>query len=129
MTLREKLLYHHAHPAKLAVDICSAAVAAWLLWNQHLLRAAAIGLGPPAITSLLVLQFGDFERIRTSALGRYVGTYLSLPHQIAAVAGVVIVWGAAWYRSTLYCIVGLLVVALAWSRTPVFRHAQSSRQR
>ena len=116
MTLREKLLYHHAHPVKLAVDVSSAAVAAWLLWNQHLLRAAAVGLGLPAIASLLVLQLADFERLKQSPLGRYVGTHMSLPLQVAAVAGAIIFAVAAWYRSIFYCIVGLLVVAFVWTR-------------
>ena len=116
MTLREKLLYHHAHPVKLAVDLCSAAIAAWLLWNQHLLRAGAIGLGLPAVASLFVLRFADFERLKRSPLGQYVGTHMSLPLQVAAVAGAIIFAVAAWYRSIFYCIVGLLVVAFAWTR-------------
>jgi hypothetical protein len=116
MTLREKLLYHHAHPVKLAADVSAGALAAWLLWNQHLLRAGAIGLGLPALASLFVLQFADFERLKRSPLGRYVGTHMSLPLQVTAVVGVIIFAGAAWYRSIFYCVVGLAVVAFVWTR-------------
>jgi hypothetical protein len=77
MTFREKLLYHEVHPAKIIIDVTTALAAAVLLWQQHLLRAAAVGLAPPIIASL---------------------------------------WGAALYRSVFYCIVGLLVIALAWVR-------------
>ena len=116
MTLREKLLYHHAHPVKLAADVSAGAIAAWLLWNQHLLRAAAVGLGLPAIASFFVLRLADFERLKRSPLGQYVGRHMSLPLQVAAVVGVIIFAGAAWYRSIFYCIVGLLVVAFVWTR-------------
>ena len=39
MTLREKLLYHQVHPAKIGIDVTTALAAAVLLWQQHLLRA------------------------------------------------------------------------------------------
>lgn len=129
MTVREKLLYHHAHPAKLMVDGVSAVVAAWLLWEQHLLRAAAVGLVPPIVTSLLVLQFVDLERVKRSPLGRYVGRHMSLPLHITAVAGVFIFWGGAWYRSIFYCIVGLLVIVFAWVRGPLHESGRTVVER
>lgn len=119
MTPRDKLLYHHAYPAKLAVDIVCAVSAGWLLWEQHLLRAAAVGLVPPVIASLLVLQFVDLERVKQSPLGRYVGRHMSLALHTTAVIGVVIFWLAAWYRSIFYSVVGLLVVTFAWVRGPL----------
>ena len=119
MTLHDRLLYHHAHPAKLLVDIASAIAAAWLFWGQHLLRAAVVGLVPPAVASLIVLQFVNLERVKHSPVGRYVTRYMSLPLHITAVAGVIIFWLAAWYRSIFYCIVGLLIVTFAWVRGPL----------
>jgi hypothetical protein len=127
MTLRDKLLYHHAHPAKVLVDVVCAFAAGWLFWGQHLLRAAAVGLVPPAMMSLLVLQFVDLERVKQSALGRYVGRHMSLPLHITAVAGVVVFWLAAWYRSIFYCVVGLLIITFAWVRGPLAASSPKTR--
>ena len=116
MTFREKLLYHEVHPAKIIIDVTTALAAAVLLWQQHLLRAAAVGLAPPIIASLLVIQFANLERMKGSPLGRYIGRNMTPPLEVARLAGVFIFWGAAWYRSVFYCIVGLLVIAFAWVR-------------
>ena len=116
MTFGEKLRYHHVHPAKLGTDVVSAIVAAVLLWQQHLLRAIAIGLAPPIIASLLVIQFANVEKVTQTRLGRYVGRNMPMAMEFIKVVGVFIFWGAAWYRSVFYCIVGLLVIAFAWVR-------------
>ena len=116
MTNRDRLLYHHAHPAKLAVDLAAAGAATWLFWDQHPLRGMAAGLIPPAAVSLVVLQFADLERVRRSMPGRYVGRNMSLALHTTSVAGVFILWAAAWYRSIFYCSVGLLITAFAWVR-------------
>jgi len=129
MTPRDKLLYHHAHPAKLLVDVVCAVTAAWLIWEQHLLRAAAVGLVPPALMSLVVLQFVDLERVKASPLGRYVGRYMSLPLHVTAVAGVIIFWLAAWYRSIFYCVAGLLIVTFAWIRGPLHERWRGAAER
>jgi len=129
MTPRDRLLYHHAHPAKLLVDVVSAVAAAWLLWGQHLLRAAIVGLVPPALMSLLVLQFVDLERVKQSPIGRYVMRYMSLPLHVTAVAGVIVFWLAAWYRSIFYCVVGLLIVMFAWVRGPLYESGRPAAER
>jgi hypothetical protein len=129
MTLHDRLLYHHAHPAKLLVDVASAIAAGWLFWGQHLLRAAVVGLVPPAVASLIVLQFVDVERVKQSALGRYVGRHMSLPLHVTAVAGVIIFWLAAWYRSMFYCVVGLLIVTFAWVRGPLHESGRPAAAR
>jgi len=129
MTLRDKLLYHHAHPAKLLVDVGCAVAASWLCWNQHVLRAVAVGLGPPALVSLLVLQFADVERVKESLLGRYVGTHMSLALHSTAIAGVVIAWLAALRHSIFYCTVGLLIVTFAWVRGPLHESGRPATTR
>ena len=116
MTFREKILYHQIHPAKIAVDVITAVAAAVLLWQQHLLRAIAVGLAPPLLASLLVIQFADLEKLKQSALGRYVGRHMTPALELARLVGVFIFWDAAWYRSIFYCVVGLLVIAFAWAR-------------
>ena len=129
MTLRDRLLYHHAYPVKLFVDIVSAFAAAWLFWGQHVLRALLVGLVPPALASMIVLQFVDLERVKQSPVGRYVTRHMSLPLHITAVAGVVILWLAAWYRSIFYCVVGLLIVTFAWVRGPLHESGRPAAAR
>jgi hypothetical protein len=116
MTPGEKLRYHHVHPAKLGTDVVFAIMAAVLLWQQHLLRAIAVGIAPPLIASLLVIRFADLEKLKQSPLGRYAGRHMTPAMEFLKVVGVFIFWGAAWYRSVFYCIVGLLVIAFAWVR-------------
>jgi hypothetical protein len=116
MTPGEKLRYHHVHPAKLGTDAVFAIMAAVLLWQQHLLRAIAVGIAPPLIASLLVIRFANLENMKQSPLGRYVGAHMTMAMECIKLIGVVMFWGAAWYRSVFYCVVGLLVIAFAWMR-------------
>ena len=106
MTLREKLLYHHAHPAKLVVDAIAAVVAAVLLWQHHWIRAAAVGLVMPAIASACVLWFADLKTVKELRWGRVV----------VRIAWIVVLWGGAWSRSPIVCLAGLVVIALTWVR-------------
>ena len=116
MTVRDKLLYHQLHPAKLAVDISTAIVAAVFFWQQHLFRGLAIGLVPPIVASILIIRFVDLERVKASWFGGYAARHMTRPLEIARLAGMAIVWTAAWYRSGYYCVVGTLVIIFAWAR-------------
>src|SRR5258706_7094047 len=108
MTLREKLLYHHDHPAKLVVDAIAAVVAAVLLWQQHLIRAAAVGLVVPAMASACVLWFADFEAPKESRRVRSEARTVTWTMVLVRIAGVFVFWGGAWYRSTTVCLAGLV---------------------
>ena len=119
MTLREKLLYHHDHPAKLVVDASAAVVAAVLLWQQHLIRAAAVGLVMPAIASACVLWFADLETLKVLRWGRYEARTVTSTMVLVRIAGVFVFWGGAWYRSVMVCFAGLVVIALTWVRIPL----------
>jgi hypothetical protein len=121
MTLREKLLYHKIHPAKLLVDVSALIAAAVLLWQQHLLRAIAVGIVLPALASACVILFADLEKQKDSRFGRYVAGNLTRPVEAALGLGVLLFWGGAWYRSTMVCLAGLIVIALTWVRAPAVR--------
>src|SRR5690242_1001705 len=41
VTLREKFLYQHVHPFTLTVDALTFVIVSALLWEQHVVRAAA----------------------------------------------------------------------------------------
>jgi hypothetical protein len=121
MTFREKLRYHHTHPAKLIVDASSVIAAAVLLWQQHLLRAIAVGIVLPVMASACVILFANLEKHKNSRLGRYAAANMTAPMQAVLVFGALVFWGGAWYRSIRYCLVGLLVITLAWRRGTLFK--------
>src|ERR1043166_2463707 len=116
MTVRDKLLFHQLHPAKLAVDISTAIAAAILFWQQHVFRGLAVGLIPPVLASIVIMQFADLERVQRSPLGRYAARHMTRLLEMVRLAGMAIVWTAAWYRSGYYCVVGGLVVGFAGAR-------------
>lgn len=116
MTLREKMLYHQLHPAKVVVDVSTAIAAAVLFWQQHVFRGVVVGLVPPIIASILVIRFVDLEHIKRSSFGRYAATYMTRPLEMTRLVGILVVWTAAWYRSGYYCVVGGLVIVFAWVR-------------
>ena len=120
MTLREKLLYHKIHPAKLLVDVSTLIAAAVLLWQQHLLRAIAVGIVLPGMASACVILLADLQKQKDSRFGRYVAANMTWPVQAAHGFGVMLFWGGAWYQSALVCILGLLVIALAWGQGAYF---------
>jgi hypothetical protein len=127
MTLRERLLYHHAHPAKLVVDAIAAIVAAVLLWQQHLIRAAAVGLGVPAIASACVLWFADVETLKELRGGRSEARTVTSTMMLVRIAGVFVFWGGAWYRSVTVCLAGLVVIALTWVRVNLSTESDRAR--
>jgi hypothetical protein len=128
LSLREKLLYHHIHPAKMSVDVVAAIAAAVLLWQQHLLRAIAVGIVLPLAASAIVLTFADLGKLTQSRLGVYAGRNMTPAMEAAKIVGVFLSWGGAWYRSVMVCILGLLVIALAWGRDAILARLQGGRR-
>ena len=127
MTLQEKLLCHHDHPAKLVVDAMAAVVAAVLIWQQHVIRAAAVGLVVPAITSACVLWFSDLETLKGLRFRRSQARSLTSTMVLVRITGVFVFWGGAWYRSVMVCVAGLVAIALTWVRVDL--SAESYRAR
>ena len=61
MTLKEKLLFHQVHPAKLATDIGAAIVSLYLLWQQQLVLGLLTHFIPPPIGSAAVIRFAPIS--------------------------------------------------------------------
>jgi len=101
MTFSDKLLYHHNHPAKLAADGICLIAGAVLIWQQHLYRAIAVGVGGPLLASAVVLAFVTVPPSRT----------LTWPIVALRVAGALVFWIGAWYRSVFWCAVGIVIIA------------------
>ena len=115
MTLKEKLLFHQVHPAKLATDIGAALVSLYLLWQHQLVIGLLTHFIPPPIGSAAVIRFADLESYKNSRLGAYVVRYMTPIAQAARLAGDLITVGAAWYQSFAGILFGLAVIAAAWS--------------
>ena len=115
MTLKEKLLFHQVHPAKLATDIGAALVSLYLLWQHQLVIGLLTHFIPPPIGSAAVIRFADLETYKNSRLGAYLVRYMTPIAQAARFAGDLITVGAAWYQSFAGILFGLAVIAAAWS--------------
>ena len=121
MTLKEKLLFHQVHPAKLATDIGAAIVSLYLLWQQQLVLGLLTHFIPPPIGSAAVIRFADLDSYKNSRLGAYLVRYMTPIAQAARLAGDLITVGAAWYQSFAGILFGLAVIAAAWSYGWVLR--------
>ena len=115
MTLKEKLLFHQVHPAKLATDIGAAIVSLYLLWQHQLVIGLLTHFIPPPIGSAAVIRFADLDSYKNTRLGAYLLRYMTPIAQAARLAGDLITVGAAWYQSFAGILFGLAVIAAAWS--------------
>ena len=116
MTPQEKALYQQIHPLKLLADISAEVVSDYLFWRRRPVAGFVAGLVPPVIASALVMALVDLEPYKRSALGRYVGVYMTPPTVAARVLGTVITHTGAWYHRPALIPVGFAMVLLAWLR-------------
>jgi hypothetical protein len=124
VTLKEKLLFHQVHPAKLATDIGAALVSLYLLWQHQLVIGLLTHFIPPPIGSAAVIGFADLESYKNSRLGAYLVQYMTPIAQAARLAGDLITVGAAWHQSFAGILFGLAVIAAAWGYGLVRRRRQ-----
>ena len=124
MTLKEKLLFHQVHPAKLATDIGAAIVSLYLLWQQQLVLGLLTHFIPPPIGSAAVIRFADLDSYKNTRLGAYLLRYMTPIAQAARLAGDLITIGAAWYQSFAGILFGLAIIAAAWSYGWVLRRRE-----
>jgi hypothetical protein len=77
MTLKEKILFHQVHPAKLATDIGAAVISLYFFWQHDLVVGLLIHLIPPPIGSFVVIRFANLEHYKNSQLGAYLVRYMT----------------------------------------------------
>lgn len=99
MNRDDKLLYHQIHPAKLAVDVATSAVSAWLLWRGPLWLAMLVGWLPSVIVTAAMVRWMDFARQRDSRFGRYVAHHMTRRATAVRLAGQLVMWLAAWFHA------------------------------
>jgi hypothetical protein len=123
MRLREKILYHQIHPAKLSVDILAAIVSLYFLWQHQLLLGLVIHFGPPVVASALLVRFGHFDAQKNSAFGGYVAQHMTRTVEVVRLAGDILMIFGAWYRAPAVIATGLLIVLAAWASGPLRRRS------
>ena len=125
LTLRERVLYHQIHPAKLFTDIATALIAIDLFSRHQLVPGLIIALLPPVLVSAVLVQEGDLGRYRSSPMGAYLRRFMPPWIQAVRVFGVAFALYASWHHVPAGIYGGLALVALCWANG-LFRDAGPS---
>jgi hypothetical protein len=126
VTRGDRTRFHQLHPAKLAVDWGTAAIAGALLWRHQWLSAAAMGFVPSIVTTAVFLS-GRFDdalgTIRNRRRARSIAERLSPTVNAIRFGGLAIAWVGCWLHRLWWIPAGVLVVAFGWvlarRRSPV----------
>jgi hypothetical protein len=121
VTLKEKILFHQVHPAKLATDIAAAVVSLNFLWQHELAIGLATHFIPPPVGSAAVIRFADLDPYKTSRIGAYLVRYMTPTAQATRIAGDLITVVAAWYQSPAGIAFGLAIILAGWTYGLLFR--------
>ena len=121
MTLKEKILYHQIHPAKLAADIGAEIVSLPILWYHFLWWGLAAHFAPAFMASALLLRFGDFNAIKNAPRGNYLRRYMTRPAEATRFLADIAMMVAAWYHRPTIIAIGLLAVLAAWTHGLLLR--------
>jgi hypothetical protein len=115
MTLRERVLYHQNHPAKIFADTATALVAIDLFGRHALLPGLIVALLTPLLVSAVLMREANLERYRSSPMGAYLRHFIPPWVQALRLFGVGVAFDAAWYHFPAGVISGLALVAICWA--------------
>jgi hypothetical protein len=115
MSLKEKILFHQVHPAKLMTDFAAAVVSLYFFWQHHLAVGLLTHFVPPPLASVFVIRFTNLERYKNSRLGAYLVRYMTSWAQASRFFGDFVTIFAAWFHSQVGIAAGLIVILAAWS--------------
>ena len=115
MTFAEKALFHQIHPLKLGTDILAEVVSLYFLWRHQLIIGLITHFVPPILASVLLISLADFERQRSSPLGRYISWHMTRSMEGLRLGGDIVMAVGAWLRQPIVIAGGLLIVLGAWS--------------
>jgi hypothetical protein len=121
------ILIHQVHPVKLAFDIGASVVSNALLW-QHRLRAGLVSRYLlPVVSSALVLEFADLDRVRNTPRGRCVLEHMPPAATALRLGGDTLMAIGAWRRKPSWMLAGSLTVAAGWSHGLFFDPISTDR--
>lgn len=115
MTFAEKALFHQVHPLKLGTDVLAEVVSLYFLWRHQLVIGLVSHFVPPIFVSVLLMSLADFERQRSSPLGRYISWHMTRSMEGLRLGGDIVMAVGAWLRHPAVIVAGLLIVLGAWS--------------
>ena len=115
LTFSERVLYHQIHPAKVFADVSTAIVAIDLFWRHALVPALIIGLVPPILVSLVLVNEIDLASYRAHPMGAYLRRFMPPWVQAVRLFGVGLAFYAAWNQFPEGVISGLALVAICWA--------------
>jgi len=126
LTLRERVLYHQIHPAKVFADIATALVAIDLFWRHALAPGLIIALVAPVLVSVVLVREVNLERYRSSPMGAYLRHFMPAWVQAVRLFGVGVAFYAAWYHFPFGVVSGLALAAICWANG-IGRHPGTGR--
>jgi hypothetical protein len=117
VTRGDRTRFHQLHPAKLAVDWGTAAIAGALLWRHDWVAAVAMGFAPSILTTAVFLS-GRFDdalgKIRKRRSARSIAQGLSPAVNAIRFGGLTVAWVGCWLHRPWWIPAGALVVAFGW---------------
>jgi hypothetical protein len=116
LDIRERILLHQVHPAKLVVDWGTGLIAAWLFWDHNLPAALIVGFLPSILISIYLILRVDLSRYKETPLGRYFTSPLTRPGDPVRLFGLVVMWTGAWFNSILAAAAGLVIIVFGWGK-------------
>ena len=118
MTRGDRTRFHQLHPAKLAVDWGTAAIAGALLWRHDWVAAVAMGFVPSIVTTAVFLS-GRFDdalgKIRNRRGARSIAEGLSPAVNAIRFGGLAMAWVGCWVHRPWWIPAGAVVVAFGWA--------------
>ena len=116
LDIRERILLHQVHPAKLAIDWGTGLIAAWLFWDHMLPAALIVGFLPSILISIYLILRVDLSRYKETPLGRYFVSPLTRPGDPVRLFGLIVLWTGAWFNSILAAAAGLGIIIFGWGK-------------
>lgn len=116
LDIRERILLHQVHPAKLVVDWGTGLIAAWLFWDHNLPAALIVGFLPSIVISIYLILRVDLSKYKETRLGRYFVSPRTRPGDPVRLFGLIVLWTGAWFNSILAAGTGLAIIIWGWGK-------------
>lgn len=116
MDMKEKVLYHQIHPAKLLTDWGTMAVALSLLWQHRWRLALIVAFVPSIIASYTLIRYADLEPYKQSRFGAYIAGSMTRTMEGIRFLGAAVMMVGAWRRRGWMLPAGLLIILAGWMR-------------
>jgi hypothetical protein len=116
LDIRERILLHQVHPAKLALDWGTGLMAAWFFWDHNLPAALIVGFLPSILISVYLILRVDLSRCKETRLGRYFASPLTRPGDPVRLFGLIVMWTGAWINSIPAAAAGLAIIIYGWGK-------------